>query len=185
MTHPVRAFAHQLANTRPFSRFRSLEERFGIAFFTLMLLVVTTHSLWAHEFKIGAIEIGHPWSRATPSGARVAAGYLKLTNSGSEPDRLVSASAEIAGKAEIHEMSVNAEGVMTMRPVPDGIEVPAGGEVELKPGGFHIMFLELKQPAVEGRKFAGTLTFEKAGTVEVEFAVDAAAPAAGGHAHGG
>jgi copper(I)-binding protein len=128
---------------------------------------------WAHGFKLGTLEIGHPWSRATLPGAKVAVGYLTVKNNGSEPDRLIAISAGISGKAEIHEMSVK-DGVMTMRPVTGGVEIPAGGEVKLEPGSYHIMFMELKAPAVEGVKFPGTLTFEKAGTVNVEFAVDKA-----------
>jgi copper(I)-binding protein len=125
----------------------------------------------AHEFKLGDLDIGHPWSRATLPGAKVAAGYLTIRNGGSEPDRLMAVSAGISGKSEVHEMTVK-DGVMTMRPVAGGIEIPAGGEVKLEPGSYHIMFTELKEPAVAGVKFPGTLTFEKAGTVEIEFAVE-------------
>lgn len=167
------------------SRFPSFEVRFGIVAFTILLLFAVSHAALAHEFKVGEIEIIHPWSRATPDGAKVAAGYLKLKNDGVEPDRLVSATGEIAGKTEIHEMAVDADGVMTMRPVPGGLEVPAGGEVELKPGSFHIMFMDLKQGAKEGVNFKGTLTFEKAGTVEVEFAVDKMGGETDQHSHGG
>lgn len=164
----------------PFSRFRSIEERVGITGLTLALLFATTHSLMAHEYKVGDIEAVHPWSRETPHGAKVAAGYVKIVNHGSEADRLVSATGEIAGRTEIHEMAVDDKGVMTMRPI-EGLEVPAGGEVELKPGGFHIMFLDLKDARKKGETFAGSLTFEKAGTVDVEFAVDAIG---GGTGHG-
>lgn len=137
----------------------------------------------AHEFTLGTLEIDHPWSRATLPGAKVAAGYLTVKNKGAEADRLVAVTGEIAGKTEIHEMAVT-DGVMTMRPLADGVEIPAGGEVKLEPGSFHIMFMDLKEPAVEGQQFKGTLTFEKAGTVEVEFAVDK--PGGGDHsAHGG
>lgn len=153
-------------------RFRSVEERLGIVTFTLLILGALSHPLWAHEFKAGDLEIVHPWSRATPQGAKVAAGYLTVKNQGSSADRLVGITAEIAGKAEIHEMSVDAAGVMSMRPVAGGVEIPAGGEVALKPGSFHIMFMDLKDRPKEGVKFKGTLTFEKAGTVAVEFAVD-------------
>jgi copper(I)-binding protein len=138
----------------------------------------------AHEFKQGNLTIGHPWSRATLPGAKVAAGYLTVKNAGSAPDRLISVTADIAGKGEIHEMTVK-DGVMTMRPLADGLEVPAGGEVKLEPGSYHIMFVGLKAPAVEGVKFPGTLTFEKAGTVKVEFAVDKAGGEADHSAHGG
>jgi copper(I)-binding protein len=167
---------------RALRRFRSAEERLGILAFVAMLLIALTHPLLAHEFKAGDLEIDHPWSRATPPGAKVAAGYAVIRNAGSEPDRLVAVSGEIAGRGEIHEMAVDASGVMTMRPV-EGVEIPAGGTAELKPGGFHIMFLDLSAGAKEGERFKGTLTFEKAGTVEVEFAVEGmgAAPA---HEHG-
>ncbi len=154
--------------------------------FALGLVLAIGQPLAAHEFKLGDLEIGHPWSRATPAGAKVAAGYATIRNGGAETDRLLSASGEIAGRTEIHEMSVDDKGVMTMRPV-QGVDVPAGGAAELKPGGFHIMFIDLKAGAREGERFKGTLTFEKAGTVEVEFAVEPMGGGQdGGHGnHGG
>ena len=97
-------------------------------------------------------------------------------------DRLVAATAEIAGRAEIHEMAVK-DGVMTMRPVTGGVPVPAGGKVALKPGSYHLMFLDLKRPLKPGEQFAGTLTFEKAGPVAVTFAVQPIG--ATGAEHGG
>lgn len=177
------------ATTLALSRFRSIEERIGIIGFTLAILFAMSQPLFAHEFKVGDLEIVHPWSRETPQGAKVAAGYVKIVNHGSEADRLVSVTGEIAGKAEIHEMAVDGNGVMSMRPV-EGVEIPAGATVELKPKSFHIMFMDLKDHKKKGERFAGSLTFEKAGTVEVEFAVDAIAGAAkeehGKHnAHGG
>ncbi len=138
----------------------------------------------AHEFKIGDIEIGHPWSRATPQGARVAAGYMVLTNKGTEADRLLSITSEIGSRAELHEMSVNDQGVMTMRPLTDGLEIPAGGEVTLEPGSYHIMFLGLESGLTEGETFAGTLTFETAGEVEVEYHIDAMGGGSGHEGHG-
>lgn len=134
-------------------------------------LLVAPAAAWAHGFTVGSLEIGHPWSRATLPGAKVAAGYLSVKNNGTEADRLVAIESPISGKAEIHEMAVK-DGVMTMRPLAGGLEIPAGGEVKLEPGSFHIMFMGLKEPAVEGVKFPATLTFEKAGKVAVEFAVD-------------
>lgn len=169
--------------SNPFARFRSFEERIGIAAFTLLFLFALLQPLLAHEFKAGEIMIDHPWARATPEGAKVAGGFMVLKNMGSEPDRLVSATAEFAGKTEIHEMAVDDKGVMTMRPLADGLAIPAGGEVELKPGGFHVMFMQINRPAVEGEKLKGTLTFEKAGTVEVEFEVQAMGSGMGGHDH--
>lgn len=150
----------------------------------LALALSLAPTAMAHGFKIGELEIGHPWSRATLPGAKVAAGYLTVKNNGSTPDRLVGVSADIAGTGEIHEMSVK-DGVMTMRPLAGGLEIPAGGEVKLEPGSYHLMFKQLKAPAVEGVKFPGTLTFEKAGTVKVEFAVEKAGGEADHSAHGG
>ncbi|QRG08434.1 copper chaperone PCu(A)C [Xanthobacter dioxanivorans] len=174
---------------RPFlRRVLFVEEMLAAGAFALCLLMVSAQALLAHEFKAGAIEIGHPWSRATPGGASVAAGYFVLKNTGAAPDRLVSATVPFAGRAEIHEMAVK-DGVMTMRPLPAGIEVPAGGTVALKPGSYHLMFLDLKAPLKEGTLVDGTLTFEKAGTVAVQFKVEgvgagAAAPAEGSaHKH--
>ena len=167
------------------SRFHLSGRRLGIAGVTLMLLFAIYQPLFAHGFKLGDLEIGHPWSRATPQGAKVAAGYLTIRNGGAAADRLVAASGEIAGKTEIHEMSVDDKGVMTMRPVTDGVEIPAGGEAALKPGSFHIMFMDLKRGVKEGERFKGTLTFEKAGTVDVEFAVEAMGGGSGGQEAGG
>ncbi|WP_406872986.1 copper chaperone PCu(A)C [Aminobacter sp. P9b] len=164
MTNSARAYARPL--------FRSFEERLGIIVFAAMLLFASTHALLAHGFKVGDLEIGHPWSRATPAGAKVAAGYLTVKNTGAVADRLVSIQSDVSEKAEIHEMAVDAKGVMTMRQVAEGVEIPAGGEVALKPGAYHIMFMGLKAPVKEGEKFSGTLTFEKAGTVTVEFQAD-------------
>ena len=137
------------------------------------------------EFKTGDIAVEAPWSRATPGGAKVAAGYLTIKNGGAAPDRLVSATADIAERTEIHEMSMS-DGMMKMRQVTDGVAVPAGASVALAPNGYHLMFLGLKKPLREGDTFTGTLTFEKAGTVAVTFEVrgiGAAAPDAGAEHH--
>lgn len=138
----------------------------------------------AHGYKLGSIEIGHPWSRATPKSAKVGAGYMTLTNHGPELDRLVSVTSDVAARAEIHEMATR-DGVMTMRPLPDGIPIPAGEKVSLEPGGLHLMFFDLKAPLVQGERFSGTLTFEKAGSIEVEFAIQAIGERGGGKSHGG
>ena len=103
----------------------------------------------AHEFKLGELTIGHPWSRATLPGAKVAAGYLTVKNAGSTADRLVSVTADIAGKGVIHEMTVK-DGVMTMRPLTTGLEIPAGGEVKLEPGSYHLMFMGLRRQRSRG-----------------------------------
>jgi copper(I)-binding protein len=125
----------------------------------------------AHDFRIGSMEIEHPWARATPKGATIAGGYVKLTNTGKEADRLVGGSLPIAGRFEIHQMTMN-NGVMQMRPVSGGLEIKPGESVELKPGSYHLMFLDLKQPLVQKQPVKGTLVFEKAGTVEIEYTVE-------------
>jgi copper(I)-binding protein len=127
----------------------------------------------AHEFKVGSIEIKHPWSRATPKGSEVAGGFMKLINTGTETDRLIGGSTANAGKFEIHEAAMEG-GVMKMRPLPKGIEIKPGETVELKPGSYHLMFVGLKEPFEKGKRVKGTLQFEKAGKVDVEYAVEAA-----------
>ncbi len=130
-----------------------------------------------HAVTAGALEIVHPWSRATPGGAKVAGGYVTVVNKGTAPDRLLSAAADsISAKAEIHETSMK-DGMMSMKPVA-GIAVPAGGTISLKPGSWHIMFTGLKRPLKQGETFPGSLTFEKAGKVDVEFTVEALGAAA-------
>ena len=122
------------------------------------------------EIKAGALTIEAPWTRATPAGAKVGGGYMKITNTGTEPDRLVGGSLPQAGRFEVHEMAV-ANGVMQMRVLSNGLEIKPGQSVELKPGGFHLMFMDLKEPLRQGAPLKGTLVFEKAGTVVVEFHV--------------
>jgi copper(I)-binding protein len=124
----------------------------------------------AHGFKVGDIEIGHPHARAMVPGAKVGGGYMKITNNGNADDRLVSVICDRAASAEVHLMSVDG-GVMTMRPVSGGLAIPAGTTVELKPGGYHIMFMSVAQPFKSGEMIKATLTFEKAGAVDVEFSV--------------
>lgn len=139
----------------------------------------------AHDYGAGDLRIEHPWSRATPAAAQVASGYMVIRNEGTAPDRLVAIRSDISATAEVHSMSVDDKGVMTMRPVEDGLEIPAGGAVELKPGAYHIMFVGLKAPPRQGEPFAATLTFEKAGDVAVEFAVEGMAGGTDHDAHGG
>jgi len=148
-----------------------LRQRLAFAALFVVLLLACIPAAIAHEFKVGNLEIEHPWSPATPPGAKVAGGYFTITNNGSAPDRLLSISSDISEKAELHEMGVK-DGAMTMRPVEGGLEIPAGGKIALKPGAYHLMFTGLKRQPKQGEKFAATLTFEKAGSVKVEFLVE-------------
>ena len=131
-------------------------------------------------YKVGALLIEAPWTRATPGGARVGGAYLKITNTGAESDRLVGGSLPIAAAVEVHQMSMS-DGVMKMRKLEAGLEIKPGQTVELKPGGYHLMFTELRQPLQQGQPIKGTLQFEKAGSVEVEYRVEPiGAPSGGG-----
>ena len=153
------------------------------AFLVTAVLALAMSVAQAHEFKIGSLEIGHPWTRATPKGAAVAGGYLKITNKGTAPDRLTGATLAVAPRVEIHEMAMR-DGMMQMRPLRSGLEIKPGETVEFKPGSYHIMFMNLKEPLEKGQRIKGTLTFEKVGPVEVEYVVEAVgAPASGRHAH--
>jgi periplasmic copper chaperone A len=140
---------------------------FQIAF--ACALLGTARFVSAQEFKPGDIVISNPWSRATPMGAKVGAGYLLIENRGNRPDHLLGGSLEAAAGFEIHDVVVE-DGVMRMRELKD-IELPPGGSVEAKPGGRHIMFVGLLHPLAAGEKARGALQFEHAGRVEVEFEV--------------
>jgi copper(I)-binding protein len=121
--------------------------------------------------KAGSLELMTPWLRATPGGAKVAGGYLRITNTGTEPDHLIGASIPVAARGEVHEM-LNDNGVMRMRPVEGGLEIKPGQTVELKPGGYHLMFEDLAGALKQGETVKGTVTFAKAGTVPITFAVE-------------
>ncbi|GJE62005.1 hypothetical protein MPOCJGCO_4133 [Methylobacterium trifolii] len=120
--------------------------------------------------KAGDLAIEAPWMRAVPAGAKVAGGYVRITNTGSVPDRLTAAAVGVAGRGEIHSMTMEG-GVMKMAPVPGGLSIEPGKTVELKPGGFHLMFQDLRSAPKPGDGVPGSLTFERAGTVPVTFAV--------------
>lgn len=142
------------------------------AFVALTILSAPAAPALAADYKAGSLEISQPWSRATPKGAAVAGGFMTITNKGSAPDRLIGGSSPVAGRLEVHEMSMD-QGVMKMRQLKNGLEIKPGESVELKPGSYHVMLLELKRPLQAGERFKGTLTFEKAGAVDVEYVTEA------------
>lgn len=115
---------------------------------------------------VGDIHLSGHWIRAMLPGQKVAGGFVTITNKGGAEDRLVSVSTPMAGRAEIHEMSI-VDDVMTMRPLADGLPLPAGETVELKPGSYHLMFMAVEEPFKEGGMVPVVLTFEKAGNVEL------------------
>ncbi|MGY4289427.1 copper(I)-binding protein [Bradyrhizobium sp. LM2.7] len=150
-----------------------------LAAFALALFVVPIR---ASDVKAGDLVISQAWSRATPSGAKVAGGYLTIENKGAAPDKLLSVSAEIAGKADLHEMTTE-NGVMKMRLLDKGLAIEPGKAVKFAPGGYHLMLQELKAPLKQGDKVPVTLEFEKAGKVAVTLdvqGVGAQAPSDGG-----
>ncbi len=127
--------------------------------------------------RVGDLQIDEPWARATPAGGSVSAGFLVVRNLGNRNDRLVSVSSSAVARVEIHEAR-NEHGMMKMRPLPDGMDIPAGAEVSLQPGGYHLMILEPRQPFVGGDVVVATLHFQQAGDVEVAFRVRGAGAAA-------
>ena len=128
----------------------------------------------AHELVHKGIKLVHPWVREAPKGAEAVPAFVKITNIGKKADRLVAASLKGADKAEIHETIVSG-GSSNMRPLPDGVAIKPGETVELKPEGAHIMFLNLKTSLDADQYVDGSLTFEKAGKIDVEFYVEPAA----------
>lgn len=130
---------------------------------------------------LGNLTLEGAFSRATLPNAPVAGGFLTITNTGDIDDRLVGATSDISGRMEIHEMAMDGD-VMRMRELEDGLAIPAGETVELKPGGYHVMFMDLAQPLVEGETVEVTLTFENAGDVTLPLAIGA--PNADGNGHG-
>jgi hypothetical protein len=134
----------------------------------------------AHDYAAGDIRIGHPWTRAAGANGNGGA-FMRLTNGGAQPDRLVSAASPIARVVELH-THIREGDVMRMRPVAD-IPVPAGQTVELRPGGLHVMLIGLNAPLAQGSRVPVTLRFERAGEVQVELTVEAAGARASGHQH--
>jgi len=134
-------------------------------------ILIFSSAVFAHSFKKGDISIDHPWTRATPDGATVGAGYLKITNNGKEADKLTGGTFDGAETVEMHEMKMTGD-TMIMRQLKDGLEIKAGETVEFAPMSFHLMFLGLKKSIAEGDDVKGTLIFEKAGAVDVTYKVE-------------
>ena len=146
--------------------FRQLARTAGLA-----LLIVTTPlgaaigaEATAISIEAGDLLIDTPWTRATPGGAKVGAGYMSIDNRGDVAERLVSGKSYVAARVEIHTKTMDG-GVMRMRQLKDGLVLAPKSITELKPGGYHIMFFGLKLSIAKGDTVALELTFEKAGTV--------------------
>ena len=147
----------------------------------IALAVMAAHVIDARRARyrttqVKMLRVSNPFARATPPGAKVAGAFMSIENQGQEADRFVSASSPVAGLVEIHEMAMDG-GLMKMRAVK-GIDLKPGATVELRPGGYHVMLEDLKQPLKEGDQVPLVLTFEKSGTVEVKVNVGAMGAAA-------
>ena len=136
-------------------------------------------SAYGDDVTVGGLKISAAWARATPKAAPVGGGYLTITNNGTAPDRLVGGSSDVSKRFEIHEMAMDG-GVMKMRPLATGLEIKPGQTIEFKPGGYHLMFVDLNKPFEQGQHIKATLQFEKAGTVTVDFAVESIGAQTGG-----
>lgn len=146
----------------------------------LVLGALTGLSALAHEYRAGDVRIVHPYATPSVAGMHSGAAYVAtLENTGAKPDRLLRASTPQAGRVELHNMSIDAGGVMRMREV-DHISIEPGNPIKMRPGnGFHFMLMDLKQPLKEGDKFPMTLEFERGGKVEVKVVVQVPKPRPG------
>jgi len=134
------------------------------------------------ETRVGDLMLNDPFTRATLPNAPVAGGFVTIMNMGDTDDTLIAATTDIAGTTEIHTMEMDGD-VMRMSELEDGLPIPAGETVVLQPGGFHLMFMQLNTPLVEGETVSVTLTFEAAGDVTLDIPV-AARGAKGAMGHG-
>ncbi len=142
--------------------------------------ISTTVFANGHEVKVGNLKIEHPMARATVPAQKMSGGFVKIENKGGA-DKLLSASSPASKSMELHTMTMDGN-VMKMREVK-AIDIPSNGTVELKPGGLHLMFIDLNEQLKPGSTFKVKLKFEKAGEVEVPFQVMDMRPA--GHGHSG
>ncbi|MDP1738576.1 MAG: copper chaperone PCu(A)C [Caulobacter sp.] len=139
----------------------------------LALALLVTPAVYAAAATAG-ITVSDAWSRPAAQGGN-GAGYATLANRAAKADTLVAASSPVAQRIEIHESMIMG-GQAMMHPRPGGLAIPANGAASLKPGGWHLMLMGLKQPLKAGETFPVTLTFKKAGKVEVVFTVRTTAP---------
>lgn len=135
----------------------------------------------AHDFRVGDLIIGHPWTRAVTPRAPTAAGYMAIHNTGRVADRLIAAETPQASQVDLHETSMT-DGIMRMRPIPRGIDILPGQEVLLAPSGLHLMLISPRGTFTQGARVPLTLVFEQAGRVDVELAVEAPGARGAGHA---
>jgi copper(I)-binding protein len=134
------------------------------------ILVLVTSVARPAEYTLGPLDIRSPWTRETPKGATIGGGYVEIKNNGTKSDKLLNGSVSAAARFQIHRTTIE-NGVSKMREVTDGIEIKPGETIKFEPGASHLMFVNLMQPLHEGDAVRGTLTFEHAGTIDIEYAV--------------
>jgi copper(I)-binding protein len=134
------------------------------------ILVLMTSVALPAEYTLGPLEIRSPWTRETPKGATICGGYIEIKNNGTAPDRLLHGSVSVAKRFQIHSTTIE-NGVAKMREVTAGVEIKPGQTIKFEPDASHLMFVNLLQPLHKGETVRGTLTFERAGTIDIEYAV--------------
>lgn len=138
------------------------------------------HGASADPVTAGALSLTNIRAFATPPGAMAGAGYLTIDNGGTSDDRLIAVEADVP-RVMIH-TTVMEDGIARMRHVDGGVEIPAGGQALLQPGGLHVMFMGLRNtPLVAGETLPATLIFEKAGAVPVIFDIVPRSTSGAGH----
>ena len=144
--------------------------RVGTVLSAFLLALAINGQVHAQTPDAKSIVVDHPWARATPAGAKTGAAYMTVINNGSSGDRLLAATTPVADKIQFHHSVSEDNGVSRMREMHD-VAVARGARVTFSPGGMHVMLVGLKQPLKEGQTFPLSLTFEKAGKVDVTVSV--------------
>lgn len=136
----------------------------------ILTLTLLAGPALAGQYQAGHVTVDAPWSRPTPPGTPVGVGYMTIHNHGSDAVTLTAGETPVADRVSIHE-TVEKDGLMTMRPLPGGLIIPAGGSVELRPQSFHLMLESLSSPLKEGEKVPLTLEFNGQENLEVQLQV--------------
>jgi periplasmic copper chaperone A len=158
--------------------------RFLSSLALMAILIAVAPAAFAQGGATSTIAVEQPWARATPAGAMTGAAYMTIANKTNTADRLTAASSDVAAKVQIHEMAM-VNGVMQMRQLVDGLAIPAGGSVTLKPGGYHVMLIGLKKRLIAGQTLPLTLTFAKAGNISITVPIQAIGATHSGSGMGG
>lgn len=139
---------------------------------TAMAVLFAANTAFADEYKVADLTVDHPMIFETAKSVKVAGGYMTITNTGTTADTLLEVRTAAVPRVELHLSQTDENGVARMIK-QDGIEIPAGSTVTLKPGGLHVMFMGLSDdPLEEGEKIDATLVFQTAGELAVTFNIE-------------